>query len=54
MHRGNTTPAAGTEGNPSEDKFFTVGIFGMNISKYGKLIVESYICDNLCQIYRFY
>ena len=41
---------------PPDEKFFTVGIFKKNISKYAKLMVmvEPYICDNSHQIYRFF
>ena len=35
-------------------KFFTASIFGKNISKYAKLILEPYICDNLNRNYRFF
>ena len=40
--------------HPPGKKFFTVGIFRKNISKYVKLMIESYICDNLNQIYRLF
>ena len=36
---------------PSGKKFFTIVIFRKNTSKYAKLMVELYICDNLNQIY---
>ena len=38
---------------PPREKFFTIGIFKKNTSKYAKLMFELYICDNLNQIYRF-
>ena len=40
--------------NPPGEKFFTVSIFRKNVSKYAKLIVEPYICDNLNHNYRFF
>ena len=52
MNRGNT-PLAG-RGPLGGEKIFTVGIFRKNASKYAKLIVEPYICENLNQIYRFF
>ena len=36
------------------EKFFTIGIFRENTSKYAKLMAEPYICDNLNQIYQFF
>ena len=49
------TPLQGGSNLPLEGggkKFFTVGIFiKRNTSKYAKLMVEPYICDNLNQIY---
>ena len=42
------------EVTPSGAKFFTVDIFRMNTSKYAKLMVQSYICDILNQIYRLF
>ena len=38
----------------SEKKIFNIGIISKNTSKYGKLMVEPYFCDNLNQIYRFF
>ena len=40
--------------NPHGGNFFTFGIFRQNASKNEKLMVETYICDNLNQIYRFF
>ena len=37
--------------HPPREIFVTVGIFRKNTSKYAKLMVELYICDNLNQIY---
>ena len=39
-------------------EFFNIGIFRMNISKYSKVMVESYVLDNLkkkkkCRIFAF-
>ena len=53
MYGCNTRPVGG-EVTPSEEKFFTVGIFRKSISKYSKLKIELHICDNLNQIYPFF
>ena len=50
---GNTPPRRGRS-NPPGEKFFNAGIFRKNASKYAKLMVERYVCDNLNQIYRFF
>ena len=42
------------EVTPQGEKFFTVGIFSKNTSKYAKLTVEPYSYGNLNQIYRFF
>ena len=47
-------PPQGGESNPSGKKFFTVSIFRKNVSKYAKLMVEPYVCDNLNHIDRFF
>ena len=47
---GGYTPSVGGEVIASGKKFFTVGIFRKNTSKYAELMVEPYICDNLSQI----
>ena len=39
---------------PPGENFLTIGIFRKNTSKYAKLMVEPYTCDNLNQIYRFF
>ena len=39
---------------PSGKKYFTVGIFRKNTSKYAKLMAEPYICDDLNHKYRFF
>ena len=39
---------------PPGEKFFTVGIFRKNTSKYAELMVEPYICDSLNQVYHFF
>ena len=51
---GDNTPPAGGEVTPPGEKFFTVSIFRKNVSKYVKLMVEPYICDNLNHNYRFF
>ena len=38
----------------TREKFFKICIFRKNASKYAKLMVESYICDNLNQSYRIF
>ena len=37
-----------------EEKLFNDGVFRKNSSKYAKLMVELYACDNLNQIYHFF
>ena len=39
---------------PRGRNFFAICIIRKNASKYAKLMVESYICDNLYQVYRFF
>ena len=52
---GGNTPLAGWEVTPPPgEKFFTVSIFRKNVSKYAKLMVEPYICDNLNHNYRIF
>ena len=53
VYRGNTPPVE-VEKMPPGEKFFILGIFWKNTSKYAKLIVEPHICNNLNQIYRFF
>ena len=43
----------GSNHSPGE-KFFNIGIFKKNTSKYAKLMVEPYICYNLRQTYRLF
>ena len=38
----------------SEKKIFNIGIISKNTSKYGKLMVEPYFCDNLNHNYGFF
>ena len=42
----------GIHPSPRENSF-TIGIFKRITSKYAKLMIELYICDNLNQTYRF-
>ena len=37
-----------------EKKFFNIDISWKNVSNYGKLMVEQYVCDDLNQTYRFF
>ena len=53
VYGGNTLSVVG-EATASGVKFFTVGIFRKEASKYGKLILGPHIWDNLNQIYRFF
>ena len=43
-----------TQSNPLGEKFFTIGVFRKNASKYAKLMIESYISDNLSEICQFF
>ena len=55
IYGGNAPPLGGDVPPPrGGEKFFTVYIFRKKTSKYVKLTVELYICDNLSQIYRFF
>ena len=55
MYRGNIPPpvGCGVDNSPLK-KFFTIGIFKKNASKYTKIMVESHICDNLNQNYSIF
>ena len=39
---------------PPRENFFTVSISRKNVSKYAKLMLESYICGNLNHNHRFF
>ena len=51
---GQYSPCSKEVAPPLVEKFFTIGIFRKNTSKYAKLMVEPYICDNLNHNYRFF
>ena len=51
---GGNIPPVGVEITSPREKFFTIGNFRKNTSKYEKLMVEPDICDNLNQIHRFF
>ena len=53
---GTIPPSRRGESNPLPrgEPFFTVSNFRKNTSKYAKLMVEPYICDNLNHNYRFF
>ena len=52
MYAGNT-PLKGAKYPPGQ-KYFTIVIFRKKTSKCAKLMDETYICDNLNQIYGFF
>ena len=36
------------------EKFFNIDIFRNSVSKYSKLLVKLYVCNNLNEIYHFF